>query len=357
LGLSLLENTIDKPKKKYRVWLNKNLSSTLRVLENFREVGDSERFELICSHPDANNPVAFAADLFEQEPGKRSTTDSAYVDYCLALAKRHKVDLFIPGRRLLVLAEHKERFEAAGVKLLLPADSTTLRIIDNKALLYKHLANTEMVAIPAYATVCDWDAFESLVLTLQSLGHQACFKPTVGIYGMGFHAITSNGTAIDRFLAGDSTLISLDEAGYYLRQRPHFRELLVMQYLPGDEHSVDCLAVEGQLKVCVSRVKSQKEYQVLEDNPELFEQVRQLTDYLKLNGLFNIQFKDDAAGKAHLLEINARMSGGLPMACLSGINFLYWAVKLALEPDDCSDIPEPKRNLKVRDVSQAIALR
>lgn len=320
-------------------------------------MADSGRFELLCSHPDADNPVAFAADLFEQEPGKRSTTDSAYVDYCLALAKRHKVDLFIPGRRLQVLAEHKERFEAAGVKLLLPADSTTLRIIDNKALLYQHLADTEMAAIPLHATVCDWDAFESQVLALQSLGHQACFKPTVGIYGMGFHAITSNGTAIDRFLTGDNTFISMDEASYYLRQRPSFRELLVMQYLPGNEHSVDCLASNGQLKVCVSRVKSQKEYQVLEDNPELFEQVRQLTNYLKLNGLFNIQFKDDAAGKPQLLEINARMSGGLPMACLSGINFLYWAAKLVLEPDDSCDIPLPMRNIKVRDVSQAVALR
>lgn len=341
-------------KSKCRIWLNKNLSSTVRILELFRQESDSQRFELVCSHPDGDNPVKLVADIFEQEPGKSSCHGQDYVDYCLNFVRRNKIDLFVPGRGLSAIACYRAWFEELGVQVLLPGSAHSLAAMEHKDYLYDLLADTSLCALPAFGAARTLAEFEAHFERIAKMGHEVCFKPAVGVYGMGFHRIGGEGRPVDRFLSGTSTAVSLDEVRYYLSQVDSFQSLIVMQYLPGDERSIDCLAVDGNLRACVSRVKSQKEYQVLEDNPFIFEQARKLTAHLKLKGLFNIQFKDDEVGIPHLLEINARMSGGLPMACLSGFNFFYWAVKLAIEPD--CHLPEPLRGLKVRDVSAAVLL-
>ena len=54
-----------------------------------------------------------------------------------------------------------------------------------------------------------------------------------------------------------------------------------------------------------------------------------ITRKLKLNAVFNIQFKD--AGKvSYLLEVNPRISGGAPFTARSGLVLPYWAIRLAL---------------------------
>lgn len=346
-------------KKNYKIWFNKNLSSTVRVIEEFGTAPDAKRFSIICTHPDPHNPVAQIADFFAREPGRSVSDDESYVEFCFQFAREHKVDLFIPGRRQQVLAKQQKRFSDAGITMLLPADSDTLAIIDNKAKLYRHLPEG-LAIIPKFAVVNNFMQFEDSVYQMHDSGKEACFKPTVGIYGMGFHTIAhrrheaKDDNPLARFLAGDTTLIGMDEARFYLSLEPSFKELMVMELLPGDERSVDCLALDGDLKAAVCRVKSRREYQVLEDNPTLIEQVKALTTFLKLNGVFNIQFKDNDKGEHALLEINPRMSGGLPMACLSGVNFLYWAARLALEPDSVKSIPTPQTGLRVRDVGKAM---
>ena len=51
-----------------------------------------------------------------------------------------------------------------------------------------------------------------------------------------------------------------------------------------------------------------------------------LTAHYRLNGLFNIQFKEGVNGP-RLLEINPRPSGGFGMACLSGANLAHIALQ------------------------------
>jgi hypothetical protein len=43
-----------------------------------------------------------------------------------------------------------------------------------------------------------------------------------------------------------------------------------------------------------------------------------------------------------LLEINPRMSGGLPFACQSGLVLPLWAIRLALGTASPADVPTPR---------------
>jgi hypothetical protein len=151
--------------------------------------------------------------------------------------------------------------------------------------------------------------------------------------------------ALQRLEAGDPLYIRHEEARRRLAAKGRFRDLLLMEHLPGPERSVDCLAQGGELLRCVVRRK-ENNVQVLEDNPELVAVVRRLTARFRLTSLFNVQLRD-AGGRSCLLEINPRMSGGLPFSCRSGVMLPLWGIRLALGTASASDIPQPRIGLRI----------
>jgi hypothetical protein len=76
----------------------------------------------------------------------------------------------------------------------------------------------------------------------------------------------------------------------------------------------------------------------------------QLTKIFRLSHIFNLQLIDSPLG-LKLLEINPRMAGGLYFSCLAGINYPYWAMRLALGADEAL-LPEQVYGLLVAQVYQ-----
>lgn len=347
------------------VFLNKGLASTVEVLRIVSEARRPSEFRLLATHPRADFPGQWSADAFEVEPDDLGNAD--YVEWCLDVARRHRVGLFVPGRKAAAIAAAHGRFEALGTRLLIAADARTLALLEDKAACYTAVG-PEIVARPEHIVAESLPAFDSAVTTLRGRGHRVCFKPTTSVYGLGFRTLVNSGS---NELSGDPSRITIDGARKYLDRTP-FRRQLVMQHLPGKERSVDCLAQRGQLILAIVRRKgiarefglvaeparvaeldtdvvSQvgSEPQWLEENPALQAAVREMTARLELDGMFNVQFRDDRRDVPHLLEINARMSGGLPMACQSGVAVPYWAIRLALGTAQPHEVPQPRTGFVV----------
>jgi len=346
------------------IWLNKNLSSMFNVIETLRGARRNETFRILASHTSADAPALRISDLAEVEP--RGPGEASYLDFCEKVIRKHQVDVFIPGKMLREIVRARQRFEALGVRLVYAADAETLKLLENKARLYAAIP-PGLAPVPEHRVINDLAGFDAAYAWLR--GHDGvgrdgvgrerivCFKPAVSMFGLGFRVLTESGRAIDRLLGGDSIKIGLAEARRYLGEQARFRDVMVMQYLPGPERSVDCLAHDGKLVCCVVRRKPTggEGAQALEDNPAIVELTRRLTSHFRLQGVFNIQFRD-CDGTPYLLEINPRMSGGLHYACLSGVAFPYWAVRLALETAQADDVPRPRTGIRVGQVNKAIEL-
>lgn len=334
------------------VWFNKNLSSVFNAIETIRSHG-GDPIRIVCSHSCNDFPASIVSDLFVQEP--KGLVGPGYVEFCLDFARAHEVTLFVPGKELQSIVQERGRFEAAGVKVLAAADADTLHLLEDKARLYRSL-EPGIVAIPDFEVVNDLAGFDAAVERLGGQHQLLCFKPSISLFGLGFRIITEGGSSLERLLAGEAVKIGLAEARTVLGQTPRFRDVMVMQYLPGPERSVDCLARAGELVTSVVRRKSSEgSSQFLEENPALEEIIRRLTAKLRLDGMFNIQFRD-SEGISYLLEINPRMSGGLHYSCLSGVAFPYWAIRLALGTGAPADIPKPRTGLRVGQTNRAICL-
>ncbi|MFN4259084.1 MAG: ATP-grasp domain-containing protein [Gemmataceae bacterium] len=335
------------------IWFNHNLSTTYNAIAILRAADEGRFFRVLCTHSDKDFPGFEVSDVHEVEP--RGLKEADYLHYCLDVIQRHAVDVFLPGRHQLSVVRHRQRFEERGVRLLAAADADTLQLLEDKAAVYAALRDN-LVPVPEYRRVTDGASFLTAYAELRARVGRVCFKPASSLYGLGFHILTEDDQSWDRILAGDHLKISIADVERWLQAKGKFRPLLVMQYLPSVERSVDCLAQDGQLIRCVVRRKPvhAERTQLLEHNPVMENMVQRLTARLRLNGLFNVQFREDDAGVSRLLEINPRMAGGLLVACMSGVAFPYWAARLALGAATAADIPQPRTGIRVAQVVQAL---
>ncbi len=331
-----------------RIWFNKTFSTIHAV---FRNLHQSE-ITLICTHTQANAAAFLAADERYLEPNGLSEQD--YLEWCVAFCRQHNIQLFWPGKAAALISKHHFLFQAIGVQVLSVADFDTLTLLHDKAKFYTALP-VNVAQTMDFIAVNNGEEFDSAVAKL-SLKHQTlCVKPAVSVFGLGFRILDAQRDSITQLLEGIEYQIPLQELRHGLVNTPEFDTLLVMEHLGGPEWSVDCAGRHGELLCAVQRKKSQLPGggQIIDDNAEIDGMVTRLTAHYRLNGLFNIQFKEGVEG-VRLLEINPRPSGGFGMACLSGANL----AQIALQSIKCELFQPPiiRYGLRVTELNMPVVM-
>ena len=105
---------------------------------------------------------------------------------------------------------------------------------------------------------------------------------------------------------------------------------MVLEFLEGREYSIDCLASHDKLYAAIPRMKGDGRVRELVEQAELIKLAHDFHQEFRLPYVFNIQVKYNNMVIPKLLEINPRMSGGMHISCLSGINIPYLAIKILL---------------------------
>ncbi|NOT86239.1 MAG: ATP-grasp domain-containing protein [Methylococcaceae bacterium] len=308
-----------------RIWFNKTFSTIQSVFKNLRQSSQTGEVTVICTHTYPTATAFRESDEAYLEP--LELTGTAYLDWCVAFCQSQQIDLFWPGKEAALISNHHALFNAIGTKVLSVADYATLTLLHHKGHFYSALPES-VAQVMDFQAVNDAESFDHAVADL-SLKHQRlCIKPAVSVYGLGFKILDVRRDSIEHVLKGVEYQIPLSELRQGMQNTPTFDTLLVMEHLGGHEWSVDCAGRQGELLCAVQRKKSQLagHGQSIDNNPEIQGMVTRLTAHYRLNGLFNIQFKEGAQG-VRLLEINPRPSGGFGMACLSGVNLAQIAIK------------------------------
>lgn len=333
------------------IWFSQPLAGAKHVMESIRSSClPDESFQRLVTHVKLGHCTRQSSNYFALE--RPSLTRSQYSDFCLRFARKAGVDFFFPRSGASFSAATRARFQEAGIRLSVSAEESVLRAIKNKGRLYQALAGVP-VPLPDYRIANDTESFRQSCRELQSVAERVCFKPTTGFAGRGFHVIVEAGEQFHSAWDGASLGITVEQAVATL-SASEFPEQLVMPFLSGPERSVDCLAQDGKLVRAIVRVKSADgRYELLEHNPEVELLTRLVTEHFALDGLYNVQFLEDA-GRYFLLEINFRMSGGIHFGAFSGVCLPYWAIRLALGTACAADIPMPLTGLRVDRATRTI---
>jgi len=114
--------------------------------------------------------------------------------------------------------------------------------------------------------------------------------------------------------------------------------LLISEYFPGAEYSVDVLADRGRMLVCVPRRRDAIRTGITfegetVEHKEIIGYCKQLTKALELDYVVGFQFREDSEGWPRILECNPRVQGTTVHSTLAGANVIQGAVNLALGRD------------------------
>jgi carbamoyl-phosphate synthase large subunit len=251
----------------------------------------------------------------------------------LDICKSEKITTIIPQYtdELLPLSENIDRFRHLGVEILVTEDIERLKIANNKIKLYQFFNNRSFV--PKYTIASEIDSIKDAALELGYPDIPICIKPAQGEGGNGFRVLTEE--KFDIFNEPNSSAkVNLDTYINQLKNLDKIPELLVTEYLPGKEYSVDCVCKKGKPYICIPRQRIETSMGVatvalIEKNDELINYSNEIIASLNLSYNINIQFKYSSEGKAKLLEINPRVSGSLIANYGAGINMLEPSLKLA----------------------------
>lgn len=300
---------------------------------------------LTVADADPNAIGKYLHDDFVQIP---KGDDASFTEKLLEICKSKQISVILPlvTKELFPLSANKQAFAASGTNIVVSSEHA-IRIANNKTECYRFL-QSKGIEVPSFFVVRTVDEF---IHAAAALGHPKksfCFKPSI-----------SNGSRGVRIVDD-----SFDESFHLFHEKPYslhigyahavailssraFPELLVSDYLPGEEYSVDCLADSGTALLIVPRLRKKTINGIsvqgtFVNDEAIVDYCRKIIESIGLHGNIGIQLKMTEHHKPLLLEVNPRVQGTIVAALGAGVNLPLLAVRQA-----CGEQIEQK-DLQVR---------
>lgn len=268
-----------------------------------------------------------------------------YIDVLLNICKEEKIDVLIPGvsAELMGLSRRIKEFEAVGTKVSV-SSPYSIDVCNNKFLLYDFMEKAGLKT-PKYYKVQNVNDLKEACVKLGYPQKGLCVKATESSGSRGIRIIDPTKSRFD-ILFGEkpnSFFISLDELLIILSEKDEMPEMMAMEYLPGEEYSVDVLADNGKILYMAGResnviLASIPQMATISKNEAAYKISEDIVRELKIDGNIDLDFKMDENGQPVLMEINARLAATLAVFAAAGVNLLYLRVKQLLG----EELPEVK---------------
>jgi carbamoyl-phosphate synthase large subunit len=273
-------------------------------------------------------------------------TSEDFIDSVLNICIKERVDIVIPivTRELIKFAESKDLFLQHNI-LVSVLEKDVLEIVNDKAKLLTMLKK-KGIQTPDYRVINDVVEFPEACHALGYPEKPLCIKQTQGNGSRGIRFIDASKSRYEMFLneKPNSMYISFEEMESILKERDSIPQLIIMEYLPGVEYSVDLLADKGKTEMIVGRYNSKvissiPIESILEYRENVVALSKRIVSEMNLSGNIGIDFRYDLQGFPQIMEINPRLTATIVASAAAGINFPYLGIKQLLgEPLKLSEI-------------------
>jgi len=253
---------------------------------------------------------------------------------------KEKIDIILPQntRELLVLTRNSKRFAELGTRVLI-SKYESIQKANNKFELMK-ICRTFEIPVARFEMVTN---FKKLLITAKGLGwpgKKIVIKPPSSNGQRGVRIIDEKRDFKKTFYSEKPSNLytTLDDLEKVLGAT--FPELIVTEYLPGEEYSVDMIR-KGNLMTAIPRKRDLIRSGItfngsVENRKDIIDYSFKLAEILDLEYSFGFQYKLDENNVPKILESNPRVQGTMVLSTIAGANIIYSSVKLLLG----EDIPE-----------------
>jgi carbamoyl-phosphate synthase large subunit len=274
------------------------------------------------------------ADKFYVVPG---AGNDLFIDSIKDICQKESINIVIPlvTRELPVFAKHKEWFNNNHIHVCVQEENI-LKVINDKYLLMTALKDAG-IQTPEFYPCNNISEFKNACRKLGYPEKTICFKPAVSNGSRGFRIISSNIDEASLLFEEkpNTTFISHDSALKILSNCA-MPPLVVMEYLPGSEWSVDCLVNHGETLYVLPRLRNKMNGGISVDatvinDAAVIDLSKKICELFNIHGTIGIQFKQNVFGAPQILEINPRLQGTSVISAAAGVNIPYFGVLLCLK--------------------------
>ena len=304
------------------------------IIKCLRNNGERE-IRIIGVDMNENAGARGMVDVFRIVP---SAASEDFIRQVLDICKEESVDVVVPivTRELIKFSRSKELFEDKGIKVSV-MDPDMLEIANNKVNLLNAL-KAAGINCPEFKAASTLDQLKVAIRDLGYPDRPVCVKAAVGNGSRGVRIIDPSISRYDLFFGSkpNSMYISYDELILTLSEKPSIPQMLVMEYLPGTEYSVDFLSDMGKPIYAVSRrglsvLTSNMMSLVIDNNTVVIDLCKQVVEALHLDGNFGFDLlytRNDV--RPYVLEVNPRLTAGVVACAAAGVNLPYLGIKKLL---------------------------
>lgn len=290
---------------------------------------DNRKIRIVGVDMNPNAVGRYFCDEFYKIPrGTSPSFPPALLDIC----KKEKIDVVLPQvtEELDLLSKWKKEFEKEGIAITV-SDEKALSLANNK---YELIRISEKLGVPTPRSIVVKNKDE-LVNAFEEFGEICVVKPPVASGMRGFRIVCDKPLSKDIFYSQkpDTTTITKDELLRILGE--DFQPLLVMEFLPGKEYTVDVLSDDKKCYAVIPRsrdiIRSGITFAgTVERREDLISYSTELTKKIGLEFAHGYQFKEDEHGIPKIIESNPRIQGTMVLSTFANANLIYGSVKLAL---------------------------
>ena len=271
--------------------------------------------------------------MFDQYYQVPRGDDPGYAAAILEICRKEHVDVVIPimSVELETLAKNEAMFKEAGVVLSV-SSLESLKIANNKLALFEYMRDND-IPVPKFWKV---NSVADVDPAIEHIGVPVVFKTNEGSGSRGMRIIDPSKSRFDILFheKPTSAYVTLQDFKETL-QEGDMPPMMAMEYLPGNEYTVDMLCENGKVlyNMCRRGLNVQTSIildGIVEDKPEITGLCAMVAEKLKLTGNIGFDVKERADGTPVIMECNPRATAGVSEFTASGVNLLYLNIKRCL---------------------------
>jgi len=264
----------------------------------------------------------------------RASDAKNYLDNLLDICVGEKVDVVIPQNtaELGLLASNRNKFKEIGTSIVCSGENA-IKVSNNK---YELMKICSELSVPV-GRFCLVDNFDKLIDFAKELGwpdKKIVVKPPVSNGQRGLRIVDESIDLKRLFYEEKPTSLYTRMEDLRRILGENFPHLIVTEYLPGEEYTVDVLRTSNDITV-IPRKRDLIRFGITfngttEFNKEIIEYSKKISEKINLQHCFGFQFKLDESRVPKILESNPRVQGTMVLATFAGANVVYGAVKSVL---------------------------
>ena len=269
--------------------------------------------------------------------------EDEYVSVITKLVQKHNIDVLFPQTSWEMFHLSKAADTIEKHCILLASKHEFVRLCENKFLMYEHFKGK--IEVPEYYLVRSLDELEDAAVKLGYPEKDVVFKPPEGKGSRGVRVMTEKSDRYDLLFNGRpfARFISMDELRNTVRDK-EIPELLVMEYLDGEELKIDPVLKAGDPLVCSVKHRMNFDsglamgFEVIQ-NDEAQKYGRTVMKHLPMDYCVDISTRGGV-----LMEINPRVS---TFIYADGYCPPYLSLKLATGEMTADDVRKYQSNVPI----------